>query len=173
LPPLVVEENRRHIVWLNMRLTICFVVRSSLHHGAQSVAGKRRSASLTALQVAKFHPLAIEAVSMLIATRVLKLRRPTGDIEIPIRIFAPEQKATDWTCKFEVGWPDGTITMAAGGVDAVQALEMALRMIGAFIYASDHHTSGRLAWLEPGKGYGFPVTKGIRDLLVGDDKKFF
>jgi hypothetical protein len=60
--------------------------------------------------------------------------------------------------------------MAAGGVDAVQALDLAMRMIGAQIYASDHHASGKLMWLEPGKGYGFPVTKGIRDLLTGDDR---
>lgn len=107
---------------------------------------------------------------MLIATRVLTLRRTTGDIEIPIRIFAPRQETTDWSCKFEVDWPDGAWTMAAGGVDAVQAFELALKMIGAQIYASDHHASGNLVWLEPGKGYGFPVPSGIRDLLVGDDR---
>ncbi len=108
---------------------------------------------------------------MLIATRVLKLRRNTGDIEIPIRIFAPKHEGTSWSCKLEVDWPDGTLTMAAGGVDAVQALELALNIIGAQIYASDHHASGKLMWLEPGKGYGFPVTHNIRDMLVGDDKK--
>jgi hypothetical protein len=108
---------------------------------------------------------------MVIATRVLNLRRPTGGIEIPIRIFAPEQVAASWSCKFEVGWPDGTLTMPVGGVDAVQALELALKMIGALIYVSDHHASGNLMWLEPGKGYGFPVTNSIRDLLIGDDKK--
>ena len=59
------------------------------------------------------------------------------------------------------------------GVDAIQALELALRMIGAFIYSSDHHASGNLVWEAPGKGYGFPVANSIRDLLVGDDKKYF
>jgi hypothetical protein len=107
---------------------------------------------------------------MLIATRVLKLRRAAGDVEIPIRIFAPKQEAASWSCKFEVDWPDGTLTMAAGGVDAVQALHIALQIIGAQIYASDHHASGKLMWLEPGQGYGFPVTSGIRDLLIGTDK---
>ena len=29
-----------------------------------------------------------------------------------------------------------------------------------------------LAWLSPGRGYGFPVPQGIRDLLVGDDSNF-
>ena len=60
--------------------------------------------------------------------------------------------------------------MEAMGVDAVQALELALKMIGAFVYATDHHASGNLMWLEPGRGYGFPVTNNIRDLLIGDDK---
>lgn len=109
---------------------------------------------------------------MLIATRVLTLRRPAGDTEIPVRIFAPEQQASDWACRFEIDWPDGMWAMAAGGVDAVQALELALKMIGAQIYASDHHPSGNLVWQEPGRGYGFPVPNGIRDLLVGDDRKF-
>src|SRR5258708_7097823 len=109
---------------------------------------------------------------MIIATRVLKLRHPAGDIEIPIRIFAPERQAVDWACGFEVDWPDGRLAMAAVGIDAVQALELALKMIGAQIYASDHHASGNLMWEAPGKGYGFPVTNGIRDVLVGDDKKF-
>jgi hypothetical protein len=109
---------------------------------------------------------------MIIATRVLTLRRPTGDIEIPIRIFAPEQQTIDCVCRFEVDWPDGKWAMAAEGVDEVQALELALRIIGAQIYSSDYHASGQLMWLEPGKGYGFPVTNGIRDLLIGDDKRY-
>jgi hypothetical protein len=109
---------------------------------------------------------------MLIATRVLRLRRPATDIEIPIRIFAPTQNENSWSCKAEIGWPDGTVTMPIWGVDAVQALELALKAIGAQIYASDHHASGDLMWEEAGKGYGFPVTNNIRDLLVGDDKRY-
>lgn len=109
---------------------------------------------------------------MLIAARVLTLRRPTGDIEIPIRIFAPEQQPKDCVCRVEVGWPDGTWAIAVGGVDAIQALELALRIVGAQIYSSDYHASGQLMWLEPGKGYGFPVTNSIRDLLIGDDKRY-
>jgi hypothetical protein len=110
---------------------------------------------------------------MIIATRVLKLRRTAGDIEIPVRIHAPEQHSSHCTCKVEVEWPDGTVAIPVGGVDTVQALDLALKTIGAQIYASDHHASGKLIWLEPGNGYGFPVTNGIRDLLIGDDKKSF
>ncbi len=109
---------------------------------------------------------------MIIATRTLRLRAANRDVEIPIKIFAPRQEPIDWSCRFEVGWPDGTLERFAVGVDPVQALLLALQMIGAQIYASDHHASGNLVWLEPGFGYGFPVPAGIRDLLVGNDKKF-
>ncbi len=111
-------------------------------------------------------------MTMIILTRVLKLRQTTGNVEIPIRIFALEPQEVDWSCRFEIGWPDGTLAMEAMGVDAVQALELAMKMIGVTIYASDHHASGQLEWLKPGQGYGFPVTNNLRDLLEGDDKKF-
>jgi hypothetical protein len=108
---------------------------------------------------------------MLIATRVLKLRRSSGsDIDIPVRIHAPEQREVDWACRIEVGWPDGVLEIAARGIDAVQALHLALQLAGAQIHASTHHASGAFVWLEPGKGYGFPITHNLRDLLVGDDK---
>ena len=137
---------------------------------AQHVADRRWSVSVIVSLVARSPRFPFEAVTMLIATRVLKLRHAGSDIEIPIRIFAPEPEPVDWLCRFEIDWPDEMLAAGAMGVDAVQALELALKMIGALIYASDHHASGKLMWLEPGKGYGFPVTKGIRDLLEGDDK---
>ena len=59
-----------------------------------------------------------------------------------------------------------------GGVDPAQALLSALQMIGAELYTSDQHRSDALMWLSPHRGYGFPVPQIIRDLLVGDDKKF-
>jgi hypothetical protein len=107
---------------------------------------------------------------MLIATRMLKLRHTSGKIQIPVRIFAPEQRDIDWACRVEIDWPDSAFALDVMGVDAVQALELALRIVGASIYASDHHASGNLMWQVPGQGYGFPVTNNIRDLLIGDDK---
>jgi hypothetical protein len=45
-------------------------------------------------------------------------------------------------------------------------------MISAEIYARRYHESGAFSWLAPRRGYGFPATKGMRELLVGDDEKF-
>lgn len=110
---------------------------------------------------------------MLIAERNLKIKSSTEDIEVPISIYLPREVDGAWLCKFTIEWPDGEIQMDANGSDGVQAIELALKMIGSFLYASDHHASGELVWLEAGKGYGFPVPNNLRDRLIGDDRKFF
>lgn len=45
------------------------------------------------------------------------------------------------------------------------------------LYFSDYHKTGRLKWpgddIEAaGGGYGFPVPRNARDLLIGIDKRF-
>jgi hypothetical protein len=110
---------------------------------------------------------------MIIARRVLILRRRKGDVRIPVSMHAPEKAKVDWVCRYEIGWPEGKAKRWSGGVDAVQALQLAMSMIGVEVNVSRHAKSGRLQWLEQGRGYGFPVPSGIRDLLVGDDKRYF
>jgi hypothetical protein len=111
---------------------------------------------------------------MMIANRVLNFSGENGDIKIPIRIFAPERKgAAEWSCHFEIDWPDDKRQAAAVGLDSVQAIVLAFQMIGSEIYATSYHKSGKLFLEAPGRGYGFPVTAGIRDLLIGDDAKYF
>jgi hypothetical protein len=55
----------------------------------------------------------------------------------------------------------------------MQALVLALEAIGSDIYTSSYHKAGALFFEAPGKGYGFPVPITLRDLLVGDDARFF
>lgn len=110
---------------------------------------------------------------MLIAERMLTLEAADGVAKIPVRIFLPQELSVDWICRFTIGWPGEEFEMDVHGVDAFQALELALRTIGVMIYTSEHHKAGKLMWLEAGDGYGFPVTTTLRDLLVGSDRKFF
>lgn len=86
---------------------------------------------------------------------------------------APEQSDKGWICRFTIEWPEGKAERWGSGSDGVQAIVIALQMIGAEIYASALHKAGQLVWLSPGHGYGFPVTSNIRDLLIGDDAIFF
>ena len=110
---------------------------------------------------------------MVIASRLLKFRGSEGETEIPIRLFAPERSDGGiWSCRYEVDWPHGQWIHAAQGADLVQAIFLAMQMIGAEIYVSEYHKSGALFLDSPGRGYGFPVASSLRDLLIGDDAKF-
>ena len=108
----------------------------------------------------------------MIASRTLEIVQNGSKVEVAIRIFAPERAKVDWVCRFEIDWPGAKLERAAAGVDAVQALVLALQMIGSQIYTSDYHASGRLVWLERGRGYGFPVPNTLRDMLIGDDARY-
>lgn len=110
---------------------------------------------------------------MIITQRLLTLRDGGTDIPVAVDIHAPVRLSdTEWRCNYAIGWPDDKAERWSSGVDAVQALQLAMMMIGAELYASDHHRDGRLFWDRPGNGYGFPVGNNIRDLLVGDDRKY-
>lgn len=111
--------------------------------------------------------------ALVIATRVRRiLTSDRAGIRMEIRIFKPVIDDNSWACHYEIDWPDATRSSAAHGVDAVQALKLAMPEIGAELYASTYHTQGTLMFEKPGNGYGFPVPKPLRDDLVGDDAKF-
>lgn len=107
---------------------------------------------------------------MEIARRSLIISEPTGDTEVQVRLFQPENDDGMWICRYEIDWPDRKRSYFAGGIDAFQALLLALQMIGAEIYLSAYHEAGSLKWFERYEGYGFPVGRSLRDLLIGDDR---
>lgn len=108
----------------------------------------------------------------MIATRTLKIKDGNKTQEILIRVFTPSDHGDNWSCRYEIDWPEGLQVMNASGVDSMQALVLAMYMIGADLYSSSYHQSGRLMFDEPGQGYGFPVASSIRDLLIGNDRKY-
>jgi hypothetical protein len=111
---------------------------------------------------------------MMIATRSLKLRDGVNERRIDVRIFAPEQdKNGAWSCRYEIDWPEGKEIRCGWGADSVQSIVLALQAIGTDLYTSSYHKSGNLLFEKPGQGYGFPVPINARDLLVGDDAKYF
>jgi hypothetical protein len=111
---------------------------------------------------------------MVIASRSIAFQTANGSVNVPIRLHSPvETKEDAWTCRYEIDWPDGQWSMEAAGHDAVQAIVLALQMIGSELYTSDYHKSGKLIWERGGAGYGFPVPINLRDLMQGDDAEFF
>jgi hypothetical protein len=119
-------------------------------------------------------PPPIIGPGMVIASRTLTLRGDNLDAQICIRISAPRRWSDGaWFCHYEIDWPDKRSTKDIGGFDSMQALIHALQIIGAEIYSSNYHKAGQLFWDDPGKGYGFPVAPTLRDLLQGDDAKYY
>lgn len=110
---------------------------------------------------------------MLIAQRTLILKNESENIDIIVNIFAPIKGDKDWSCRTEIHWPDGVYEFIGYGIDSIQALDIAMQGIGMRLYFSDYHKSGLLSWGDDYRGYGFPVPKNARDLLFGDDARFY
>jgi hypothetical protein len=108
---------------------------------------------------------------MLFAQRRLTISSPSGDIDVPVRVFQPEQEDSMWICRYEIDWPNERKSYFGAGVDGMQALILALRTICTELYTSEYHEAGTLRWFEAGRGYGFPAFITSRDLLIGDDVK--
>jgi hypothetical protein len=105
-------------------------------------------------------------------TRIFKLQSGGTMQDVPVRLFWPISDDKAWDCRWEIDWPDGPRTNSGRGVDAIQALINAMTMIGAEIYSSEAHKAGVLSWSDDWRGYGFPVTANLRDMLAGDDRRF-
>ena len=106
---------------------------------------------------------------MLIAKRLLTYRANGIDSGLEIRIFAPQQQDNGFACRFEIDWPEGSSAKAAFEVDAVQALQLALQLIGITLYTSSDHRLGQIFFEMEGSGHGFPLPSNARDMLIGDD----
>lgn len=113
-----------------------------------------------------------EEVRVIIAERVLSYRTDGSELQIEVLISTPERDGSSWVCRYEIDWPHERRYSFSAGIDAVQALHLTLQKICIDIYMSEYHASGRLSWGETGAGYGFPVPRTGRDLLIGDDLNF-
>jgi hypothetical protein len=108
-----------------------------------------------------------------IAVRQYSLVESGERSDVTVRLFQPEPDPdeSNYRCRFRIEWPSDTKEIYAYGVDAIQALILALKMLGATINTSQAVKEGRLVWLEPGGGFGLPVPRNIEDILQGDDRQ--
>jgi hypothetical protein len=111
---------------------------------------------------------------MLIGTRTLFVETADGEKKVPVAVFAPEATETTlWRCRYEIGWPEGAAMSEVLGNDALHALNMAQQKIATDLYMSRYHHERKMSWIKPWVGYGFPMPKGARDLLIGSDKEYY
>ena len=110
-------------------------------------------------------PTTFENVGDVIDTRALTL---DGDRKVEVRIGRPERlsDSEEWCCRQQIiGIGSERVKQITGG-DSVQALLLALLMVGAQLYCSEEYEAGRLTWdWDPNNDLGFPVPSNIRDVL--------
>src|SRR5262249_37820555 len=59
--------------------------------------------------------------AVLIAYRRLIITGPSGDTEVPVRLFQPENDEGMWICRYEIDWPSQK--RSHFGVDSFQAAD--------------------------------------------------
>ncbi len=110
---------------------------------------------------------------MIFAERIIFVASSSArPIPVAVRLYAPVKAAKDWSCTYEIDWPEGLRRFTIFGTDSMQALLLASKSVGSELYASKHHSDGSLFWQERGTGYGFPVAQSTKPDLVGDDRRF-
>jgi hypothetical protein len=103
-------------------------------------------------------------VGTVIAIRELSL---SSGQSVTVLIGKPERfpDLPDFYCPYQILGLGLERVRRAAGVDAVQAMELAHKLIGADLYTSKEYRAGELHWLEPGDGdLGFPPADSIADL---------
>lgn len=165
------EDSRKPSARYDTMSICCDAKQNSAHPRVLFVGLRRWNVMLRAAPAAPFLHSVFKVSPMLAMSRILRLTDDPA-ASIPVRVFMPVENDLDWSCAFSIGWPDRTLERKVVGIDAIQSLELALRMIGTELYASEYHKTGRLMWLKPGVGYGFPVPNIIRDELIGEDRDY-
>ena len=105
----------------------------------------------------EFAPMQLTDVGTIIATR--EFQTDQGKITVLIGLPQKFPEEEDYFCPYQIVGTGSGRVRRAGGVDAVQALQGALRMIGTDIYTSAEAQQGQLSWVG-GRGLheiGFPL----------------
>ena len=94
-------------------------------------------------------------IAEVVAERLLSGTENGSAIEVRVQIGKPVPHVEgDWICPYKIVTANDSRTFYAGGVDAVQALSLALFAIGSEL--KNYYKGLDLCWLES-KSLGFPV----------------
>ena len=105
----------------------------------------------------------LKDVGVQIATRELQ----ASGRKITVVIGKPEMfpDGVNFYCPYQIVGIGNERVRYAGGVDAVQALQLAMQMIGAELYTSQEAQSKQLSWVDDTGNLGFPVPDVLQDLV--------
>jgi Domain of unknown function (DUF6968) len=97
----------------------------------------------------------------IVARRELDVR--DSDQKVIVDLARPYARPTgEFGCPYRIACGQTVIQREIFGVDAFQALQLALRMISEHLYYDQELPIGRMYWLEPEGDIGFPTPPEIR-----------
>lgn len=79
-----------------------------------------------------------------------------GEDDLPCWFYEPVSDGQDFSCKYEIAWPDGNRTREAWGVDSVQALLLAMQSVKAELEMRKDQEGKDIRWLG-GRSLGLPA----------------
>ena len=92
-----------------------------------------------------------------IAERQLEFRASDGSVHLhDVRLSRPARADVDWRCEYEISGPLANKRFYQVGVDAMQALTLALTIIPDELQALERALGGSFVWLGNAQ-LGFPT----------------
>jgi hypothetical protein len=103
----------------------------------------------------------LNEIQEVIATRELSLDEPQGIRKVTVSLGKPEPfpEAEGYCCPFQILGIGSEKVKYAAGIDAVQALQLVMVMIGATLQFLAKEIGGNLQWDGNSPGdFGFPIS---------------
>ncbi|MFN3818044.1 DUF6968 family protein [Blastomonas sp.] len=86
--------------------------------------------------------------------------------ELTCRFYRPVSDGQDFSCRYEIAYPDGLSSRNVWGVDSIQSLLLAMQSVHADLLLRRERSGLDVRWLD-GKELGLPLmgenTAGSRD----------
>ncbi|WP_421990671.1 DUF6968 family protein [Qipengyuania sp.] len=79
--------------------------------------------------------------------------------ELTCRFYQPVSDGQDFSCRYEIKWPDGLRSRSAWGVDSVQSLLLAMQAMHSDLLLRRERDGLEVRWLD-GRELGLPPLSG-------------
>ena len=76
--------------------------------------------------------------------------------ELTCRFYQPASDGQDFSCRYEIYWPDGIRSRSAWGVDSIQSLLLAMQAMHSDLLLRRERDGLDVRWLD-GKELGLPA----------------
>lgn len=97
-------------------------------------------------------------------TRVFKV----DGRNVECRFFQPQEDRDDYLCRYIIDFPDQPKISQGYGVDAVQALLLAMKKAHLELLVYRDKTGRRVEWLDK-ENLGLPLSENVQDLSPNND----